>query len=184
MYQEIIKKIEPELEKTIKFFEDELMKIRTSRATPSLIEDVIVNCFGSKVPLKQLGAISCPEPRTIIIQPWDKSYLEPIEKALSQANLGMSPIADKDLIRLSLPALSEEYRKNLLNILSTKAEEARQTIRRWREDAWRKIQDGAQEGTIREDNKFKAKDKLQELVDDHNEKIEKLREKKKKEIME
>ncbi len=184
MYQEIIKTIEPELEKTIKFLEGELMKIRTSQASPSLVEDIIVNCFGSEVPIKQLGAISCPEPRKIVIQPWDKSYLEPIEKALNKTNLGMSPIVDQDLIRLMLPILSDEYRKNLLNVLSVKAEEARQTVRRWREDAWKKIQEGFKEKTIREDDKFKAKDELQKLVDKYNKKIEELRERKKREISE
>lgn len=182
MYQEIINKIEPELDKVINFLERELAKIHTGRASPSLVEDIIVECFGQKFPLKQLAAISSPEPKQILIQPWDKSYLEPIEKALSQSSLGTAPIIDKDLIRLSLPPLSEEYRKNLLRIISEKQEEAKKTIRRWREEAWSEVQKEFKEGKIREDDKFRAKDELQELVDEYNKKIEELGEKKKKEI--
>jgi len=139
MHQEIINKIKPELDKVIVFLEKELLKIRTGRATPSLIEDIEVDCFDQKFPLKQLAAISVPEPRQLLIQPWDKSYLEPIEKAISKSGMGASPIVDKDLVRLFLPPLSEDYRKSLLRILSEKQEEAKKTIRRWREQAWSEI---------------------------------------------
>lgn len=183
-YKEIIEKIKPEMEKVIGFLERELAKIRTGRTSPSLVEDTVVECFGQKFPLKQLAAISSPGPRQIVIQPWDKSYIEPIEKALSQSSLGTAPIVDKDLIRFSLPPLSDEYRKNLLRILSEKQEEARKTIRRWREEAWDEIQERFKSGEIREDDKFRAKDKLQELVDKYNEKIEEIGERKKKEISE
>lgn len=183
-YQEIINNIKPELDKVVNFFERELAKIRASRASSSLVEDVQVECFGQKFPLKQLGAISTPEPRKIIIQPWDNSYIEPIMNALSRSGSGISPVADKDLIRISLPPLSEEYRKNLLSLLSQKAEEVKRTIRHWREMAWDEIQDGFQAGEIREDDKYRGKDRLQELVDEYNEKIKELVEKKKKEIIE
>ena len=183
-YKEIIDKIKPELDKVINFLERELAKIRTGRATPSLVEDIVCECFGQKFPLKQLAAISVPESKQILIQPWDKSYLEPIVNAFSKAGLGVSPIIDKDLIRISLPPLSEEYRKNLIKILSEKQEEARKTIRRWREEAWDEIQEKFRAGKIREDDKFRAKDELQELIDEYNQKIEDIGEKKKKEIME
>ena len=183
-YQEIIDQIKPELEKVVIFLEKEVGKIRTSRANPSLIEDIEVKCFDQKFPLKQLGSISIAGPRQLMIQPWDKSYLEPIEKALSQSSLGAAPIVDKDLIRISFPQLSEEYRKDLMNLLSTKKEEAKRTIRRWREEAWDKIQEGFKEGEIREDDKFRGKDKLQELIDEYNEKVEEMAERKKKEILE
>jgi ribosome recycling factor len=181
-YKEIIDKIKPELDKAINFLERELAKIRTGKATPSLVEDIEVECFGQKFLLKQLAAISISGPRQILIQPWDKSYLEPIEKAVQQSTVGTSPIVDKDLIRLSLPPLSEDYRKNLLKILLEKMEEARKTIRHWREEAWDKIQEEAKEGEIREDDKFRAKDDLQNLIDEYNQKIEETGERKKKEI--
>ena len=183
-YKEFINKIKPECEKVFVFLEGELAKIHTGRATPALVEDLIVECFGQKFPLKQLAAISSPERKQIVIQPWDKSYIESIEKALSNSSLGASPIVDKDLIRINLPPLNEEYRKNLLRLLSEKQEEARKTIRRWREEVWSEIQKEEREGKIREDDKFRAKDELQELIDEYNEKIESLGEKKKKEILE
>jgi len=184
MYKEIIDKIRPELDKTISFLERELAKIRTGRATPSLVEDIVCECFGQKFPLKQLAAISIPEPKQILIQPWDKSYIEGIVRALEKTGIGANPIVDKEVIRINLPFLSEEYRKELLRLLSQKQEEARKTIRRWREEAWDKIQEGYREGKIREDDKYQGKDELQDLVNEYNEKIENLGEKKKKEIIE
>ncbi len=183
IYQEIIQKIKPEFDKVIYFLEGELLKIRTSRATPSLVEDVVVDCFGQKFPLKQLAAISTPEIKQILIQPWDKSYIGGIVSALEKTGVGTNPIVDKDVIRINLPPLSEEYRKSLLRLISEKQEEARKTIRHWREDAWSEIQEKTKEGEIREDDKFRAKDELQELIDDYNKKIEEIGEKKKKEIM-
>jgi len=181
-YKEIIKKIKPELEKVFNFLEKEMAGIRTGRANPSLVENIVVDCFGQKFPLKQLAAVSSPGPREIVIQPWDKSYIESIEKAISQSTLGASPVVDKDIIRISLPSLSEEYRKDLLRLLSEKQEEARKTIRRWREEVWSEIQEKTRKGEIREDDKFRAKDDLQDLIDDYNEKIKEVGERKKKEI--
>ena len=184
MYKEIIEKIRPEMDKVIRFLEGELQKIRTGRADPSLVEDIMVDCFGRRMPLKQLAAISAPEPRQILIQPWDKSYIESIEKALLQSNLGVSPVVDKEVIRIALPALTEEFRQKLLKVVSEKQEQVKQTVRRWREQAWREIQEQFQEGNIREDDKFRGKDELQELVDEYNDKIKSMAEKKRKEIME
>ena len=184
MYKEIIQKIKPELDKAINFLREEIAKIRTGRASPSLVENLIVECFDQKFPLKQLAAISSLEPRVLIIQPWDKSYIEPIEKAISKSNLGLAPVVDKDIIRISLPPINEEYRKNLLRLLSEKQEETRKTIRHWREEAWHEIQEKTREGEIREDDKYKAKEELQELIDEYHQKIEELIERKKKEIIE
>ena len=184
MYKQIIDKIKPELEKASLFLEKEVSKIRTGRASPSLVEDVVVDCFGQKFPLKQLAAISSPEPKTVVIQPWDKSYISGIEKALSDSSLGVSPIVDKDIIRITLPPLTQDYRKNLLKIISEKKEDAHKTIRHWREKAWQEIQEGFKDGVIREDDKFRAKDDLQKAVDDYNKKIGEICEKKEKEIME
>jgi ribosome recycling factor len=183
-YQEILKRIQPELDKVVSFLDKELSKFRTNRASPSLVEDVTVDCFGQKFPLSQLAAISVPEPKQILIQPWDRSYIEGIVKALSETGVGASPIVDKDVIRINLPALNEEYRANLTRIIAEKQEEARKVIRKWREDAWEEIQRKFKEGEIREDDKFRGKDELQELIDEYGEKIEQAGEKKKKEINE
>jgi ribosome recycling factor len=183
-YKEVINKIKPEMDKVVGFLEKEMAKIRTSRANPALVEDVIVDCFGQRFPLKQLAAISVPEPRQILIQPWDKSYFEGIVAALEKSGVGSNPIVDKDVIRINLPSLTEEYRKNLSRVLSEKQEDARKTIRRWREESWAEIQKDEREGKIREDDKFRAKDELQKLIDEYHEKIEKIGEAKKKEISE
>ncbi len=183
-YKEIVNNIKPEMEKTISFLKEELNRVRTGRASVSLVEDVEVECFNQKFPLKQLATISIPEARTIVVQPWDKSYLEPIEKAISRSSLSASPIVDKDIIRINLPPMSEEYRKSFLRFISEKQEESRKTVRRWREKAWDEIQDKTREGEVREDDKFRAKDDLQKLVDEYNRKIEEMGEKKKKEISE
>jgi len=184
MYKEILNRIKPELDKTIAFLESEFSKIRTGRATPALVEDVVVDCFGQKFPLKQLAAISIPEPRQILIQPWDRSYIEGIVAALSNTGVGASPIVDKDAIRINIPSLTEDYRKNLVHLISEKQEETRKTIRKWREEAWAEIQVKTREGLIREDDKFRAKDELQKMVDEYGEKIESLGEKKTKEVSE
>jgi len=184
MYQEIINKIKPEIDKTVNFLDREMAKIRTGRATPSLVEDIVVECFNQKLPLKQLAAISVSGPREILIQPWDSSYIEGIISAITRAGIGVNPIVDKNVIRIVLPSLSQEYRKSLLKIISDKQEETRITIRRWREDVWKEIQEKTREGEIREDDKFRAKDELQKIIDKYNEKIEEMGERKKREIIE
>lgn len=182
-YKEFIDKAKLEFEKALKFLESELSKIRASRATPALVEDIEVNAFGSKFQLKQLSAISAPQTNQIVIQPWDTSYIEPIEKAISQSGLGMSAVVDKNVIRLSLPQLTDEYRQQLTKVLNEKAEQTKQIIRRLREDAWNKIQSAQKEKQISEDDKFRGKNELQKVVDEYNEKIKNLAERKKNELV-
>src|SRR3989344_404533 len=174
-------KAKPEFDKAFKFLEGEIAKIRTSRATPALIEDVEVDCFGQKFPLKQLAAISAPASSQLVVQPWDQSYIEPIEKAIAKAGLGISAVVDKNIIRLNLPTLTSEYRENLIKLLHQKAEETRQTMRRLREDVWNKIQAAQKTKTLTEDDKFKGKEELQKLIDDYHKKVKELVEKKEKE---
>jgi len=181
-YKEFIDKVRPEFEKAFKFLEGEMAKIRTSRASPALVEDIEVTAFGSKFALKQLGSISTPSTNQILIQPWDSSYIDPIQKAIEQSGLGMSAVADSNGIRLSLPLLTDEYRHQLTKILNEKAEQAKQTMRYAREDCWNKIQDAQKAKTITEDDKFRGKDELQKVVDEYNEKIKNLISKKQNEI--
>ncbi|HEY4510083.1 MAG TPA: ribosome recycling factor [Candidatus Paceibacterota bacterium] len=182
MYQEVLNKTKPEMEKALGFFQSELGKIRTGQASPSLVEDVQVNVFGEMMPLKQLAGISCPERRQILIEPWDQSYVGPIEKALQQSSLGTSPVVEGKAIRVHLPQLTQEYREQLAKLLGEKAEETRKAIRKKREDAWEEVQDKAKQGEIREDDKFRAKEELQKLVDDYSAKIDELIRRKKQEI--
>lgn len=182
-YKDIIENIKPELDKAVSFLEKELQKIRTERASPSLVENIEADCFGQKFPIKQLATISVPQARKIVIAPWDKTYIEGIVSALEKnSSIGAAPVVDKDIIRINLPSLSEEFRKDLTRFVSEKQEIVRKTIRRWRDEAWGQIQESEREGKISEDDKYKGKDELQDLVDEYNGKVEKLMEKKKKEI--
>lgn len=182
MYQEIIQGIKPELDKAIDYFEKELVKIRTGQASPSLVEDVSVDFSGQRMALKQLAAISCPDRRLIVIQPWDTTYIKPIEQALMKSQIGLSPVVDKNLIRIQLPPLNQEFRQTLEKLLGEKLEESKQTIRRWRERAWNDIQVKARNGSIREDDKFKGKEELQKLIDEYGRKVDELTERKRNEI--
>ncbi len=179
----IIESKKPELENAITRFKEELAKLRTGRANPALVENILVECYGSKTLLKQLASISVPEARLITINPWDKSALSAIEAAISASDLGLNPNNDGQIIRLNLPPLNEERRQELVKILNQKAEEARISVRNIREEIWREIQNKEKSGEISEDDKFKGKDKLQEVIDEYNNKIEELRERKEKEIM-
>jgi ribosome recycling factor len=183
-YKKIIEKVKPEMEKAVKSFEEEIKTIRSSRASPELVENLQVECFGQKFLLRQLGQISIPEPRQILISPWDSSYIDPIVKVIEKSNLGASPVVDKNSIRINLPPVTEEFKKNLLRILSQKKEAAKKKIREARTDAWDEIQDAFLEGKISEDQKYKGKDELQDLVEEFNEKIEEIAERKEKEIIE
>lgn len=182
MSTDLVSKIKPECEKALEFFESELKEIRTGRPSISLVENIKVKCFGGEFPLKQLAAISLADARQILIEPWDKSYLEPLQKAIESSGRGFSVIAEGQSIRLSSPAMTEDYRKEILRTLGEKKEKARQTIRHFREKAWDRVQSGCQKGEVSEDEKFRAKDGLQDLVDEYNEKIEELAERKQKEI--
>ncbi len=182
MYEQIIKSIEPEMEKALDFVQKKIAGFRTGRASSALVENVLVEVFGQTMPLKQLAAISVPGARQISIQPWDRSYLEAIEKAIQREGSGLSPVIDRESIIINLPQMSEELRKELVKAVIQTEEGAKQTIRKFRDEAWSDIQVKTREGLIREDDKFKAKDKLQELVDKYNKKIDELISRKKAEI--
>ena len=183
MYKQIIENIKPDLNHVLEYLRGELNKLRIGRATPAMVEDLEVECYGQKMPIKQLANISTPRPRLIVLQPWDRSILESIEKGISKSSLGFAPIVDGSLIRINVPPLSEERRKELIKILHERAEEARISIRHHREEAWKKIQELERAGEIREDDKFRGKDELQKLIDDYNQKIEEMEKRKDEEIM-
>jgi len=183
MYKEILEKIIPDIEDSIKHYLNQLSQIRTGRANPSVVENIHVDYYGSKTPIKQLATINVPEPRLIVISPWDKGSLAGIESAVRSSDLGFNPVNDGQVIRISIPPLTEERRLELVKTLNQKTEEARVDVRRIREDIWKEIQDKERDGIISEDDKFKGKDKLQKIIDEQNEKIEELRKKKEGEIL-
>lgn len=182
MYKEIIESIKPELEKVVVFVQQKVSSLRTGRANPAIIENVLVDCFGSKMPLKQLGAISILDARKLRIQPWDKTYIEPIEKAILKETSGLSPLVDSEGLIINLPDISEDLRKEMTKTVGQIDDNAKKTIRKWRDDAWGKIQEQTREGLIREDDKFRAKDELQKVIDSYNEKIDQMVNNKKEEL--
>jgi ribosome recycling factor len=183
MYQKLLDDLKNNFNRTIEHFKSELSALQAGRATPAMLEDLEVRCYGQVFPLKQLANIQMPEPRSILVKPWDKSILKDIESAIRNSNLDLSPVVDSDSIRLQVPSLTEEKRKELVKVLSDKTEEARISIRRQREEVWQRIQEMEKEKEISEDDKFKAKEKLQETVDEFNKKVEEIKDKKEKELM-
>src|SRR3989344_1793119 len=178
-----IQKLKQSFEHVIESFKFEIASLRTGRATPVLVEDIPVECYGATSPLKAVASISIPGPKEIVIQPWDKTVLPAIEKAIQVSNLGMNPIADKDTVRLRLPELTEERRRELVKFLGKQAEEVRIRIRRDREDALREIDKKEKAKEISEDEKFRQKHEIQKAVDEVNKKIEDIESAKEKEIM-
>ncbi len=166
-------------EKALAHFAEEASKLRTGRAHPGLVENILVDYYGSKTPLKQIATINIPEARQITIQPWDKNALEAVATALQTSDLGLNPSNDGNLLRLNLPALTEERRKDLVKTLNSRAEEGRIAIRTIREEALQDIQ----KQTISQDETFRAKEDLQKVVDEYNEKLEALRKKKEEDIL-
>ena len=183
MYQEIIKNKESEFEKAVEYFKAEINKLRTGRASAALVESLPVDYYGNKTPLKQVASINVPEPRLIVIQPWDVDSLANIEAAIKMSDLNLNPNNDGKVIRINIPPLNEERREELVKVLNQKAEEARISIRGIREEIWEEIQELEKAGKIAEDDKFRGKERLQEAVDGYNKIIEDARERKEKEVM-
>lgn len=172
------------MEKAIDRFREEIGKLRAGRANSAMVENLIVDYYGSKSPLKQIASINVPEPRLIVIQPWSKDNLVDIEKAINESQLGFNPTSDGQVIRIVIPALNEERRAELVKVLGKYAEAARVAVRQAREDVWDEIQELVRQGKMGEDGKFSGKEKLQKIVDEYNGKIEEVRERKEKEVME
>jgi len=184
MLEKTISDSKPKMDKAIERFQEEIGKLRTGRASSAIVENLMVDYYGSKSPLKQIASISVPEPRLIVISPWSKDNLVDIEKAINEAGLGLNPTNDGQVVRIATPPLNEERRTELVKVLGKYAEEARVLVRQAREEAWDEIQDLVKSGELAEDDKFKGKDNLQKIVNEYNGKIEEIREKKEKEIME
>ncbi len=167
------------LEKSIERLKTEIAGLRTGRASPALVEDVEVEYYGTKTPLKALASISSPDPRQIVIQPWDKAALQPIEHAIQKSSLGLNPVTDQNTIRLSIPPLTEESRKELVKMLKRFVEDARIQVRKERDEVLKKAKaEGASE-----DEMFRRKNEIQKIVDEANKKIEDLASAKENEIM-
>jgi len=179
MMEEIFKSTEEDMKKAVQYFKNEIAGLRTGRASTALVEEIKVDYYGSKVPIKQLASISVPEANQIALQVWDKGAVELVEKAIVE-NLNLTPQKQGNLLRLTLPPLTEERRRELVRMLHKMAEEARVAVRNIRRDAKELIED--QEG-ISEDEIKRALERLQKLTDKYIEEINHLTEAKEKEIL-
>jgi len=181
-----VKKIYQEAKERMQQCQEALKKryatMRGGRATPEMVSGIKVECYGSKMNLSQLASISVPEPRLIVIEPWDKSILENVKKALLTSELGVNPTDDGNLIRISLPPLTEERREELARLIRQWAEEAKVTVRNIRRDAREQLEKMEEDKEISEDEKRRAEKEIQSLTDEYMEIIDELRDKKVEEI--
>ncbi len=184
MYEEIKAKIKTRMGKSIDSLNEEFKKIRSGRANAGLVEGLIVDYYGNKTPLKQLASISVPEPRLIVVQPWDKGSLADIEKAFHKSDLMLTPNNDGKVIRIAVPPLTEERRKELVKVARGKAEESKVAIRNIRRDGNDEIKAAEKDGHVSEDDSKKAIGEIQKITDEYIEKVNKLLEAKEEEIME
>ncbi len=180
---DILKKKEPEFNKAVEHLKSEMSTLRTGRASASLVENINVELYGTMTPLMHMAQITIPEPRMIAIQPYDKNALKDIEKALQASNLGINPINDGTYIRLAIPQMTEERRKELVKVVAQMAEKTRVAVRNIREEIWKEIQKQEKDGKLSEDEKINGKEELQKVVDKINEEIKKIAEAKEKEVM-
>jgi ribosome recycling factor len=183
MYKELIASRKKDFDTSLEMAKSESAGIRTGRANPAMVEDITVDYLGARSRVKELASISAPEPRVIVIQPWDTAVVPLIEKAIRESSLGLNPASDGHAIRLTIPPLSEERRKEFAKLLHQKMETIRVRIRQTREDILKKVQTAVKDKTAREDEAFRAKEELQKIVDDLHKKIDELVKKKETELM-
>ena len=183
MVEETIKETEPKFKKTLEMLEEEMAVIHTGRASSSLIDSILVDVYGTKSPIKAVANISIPEPRSILIQPWDKSTLSQIESAIRESDLNLNPVNTGENIRINLPELTEERRKEFVKIAKEKAEGARVSVRNIRGEAWNAIKKAKADSKISEDEMYYGEEQLQKIVDGHNKRIEEILSKKESELL-
>ena len=180
--QDILKDVESIMKKTVEATEREFSTIRTGRAHSSLVEGVKVDCYETSMALRQLASISTPEPRTIVIQPWDLSVIGDIERAILKSEIGVTPDNDGKVIRIGIPQLTKERRDELVKVLKKIAEEGKISLRTARRVANENVEKSEKDKIITEDEKFKQKDSIQKLTDKYSKEIDKHLEHKEKEI--
>ncbi len=184
MLKDVLKDAEERMAKTIDALHADLRTIRTGRASPALVERVQVDYYGMPTPLVQLAGITVPEPRLLVIRPWDRNTLGAIEKALLKSDLGLTPTNDGQVIRLVIPQLTEERRRELTRLVNKRVEEARVSVRNIRRDANDMLRDLEKEKLISEDELHQGRDDAQKLTDEFIKKIDEIGKAKEAEIME
>ncbi len=181
---DVISEAEAKMKKTIEIFRKDLSTMRAGRASPALVEKIMVDYYGTPTPISQLATISVPEPRLLVIQPWDKTQVGAVEKAISKSDLGIHPQSDGHLIRLAVPQLTEDRRQELVRMIRKKAEEERVALRNLRREANDFLKELAKEGEISEDERDRALEKTQDVTDKHIAELDKHLQAKEKELME
>ena len=184
MVQDVMQDAEHRMGSALKSLEEDLAAIRTGRASPVLVEKLPVSYYGTATPLVQLATIAAPEPRLLTIRPFDPASLKDIEKAILASQLGLTPSNDGKIIRLSIPQLTEERRRELVKVVHHRMEEARVAVRNVRRDSIDDLREFEKEELISEDDLHRGQDELQKLTDKHIEKIEEIGQRKEKEIAE
>jgi ribosome recycling factor len=184
MIDEIKKSFQDKAKKSVASFTDQLKKLRTGRATASLLDSIMVDYYGTPTPLNQIASISVPEARLIVVQPWDKTIAKNIEKAIQKAELGFNPISDGNVIRVSIPALTEETRLDIVKEAKNVAEQARISIRNLRRDGNEHSKKSLKNHEITEDQEKQVLDEIQKSTDNYIKEINSILEKKEKEILE
>lgn len=183
MLNEIQSDTERRMKKTIESMQGELAGIRSGKATPALLDGVKVEAYGQKTPLNQLSSISVPDPKSLLVQPWDKSIIGDVVKAIQAADLGLNPQAEANLIRIPIPPLSEERRKELVKLCKKIAEDNRVAVRNIRRDANDKLKKAEKDKAVSEDQMHDGMDNVQKATDKYIKQIDDLMEAKEKEIM-
>ena len=184
MKEKVFDEMESSMEKAIAAYQKELNRLRTGRASPALLEGIRVDYYGTPTPLNQTASVNIPESRLIVIQPWDKSTIEPIEKAIQKANLGLSPTNDGTVIRIAIPPLNEERRKELGKLAKKMAEDCKIAVRNIRREANDSLKKLEKDKKISEDDYHRATEEVQETTNEKVEKVEAILEAKQKEILE
>ncbi len=184
MKDEILSEMSKKMEKTVQALDREFKKMRTGRASTSILEGIMVECYATQMRLNQTASMSSPESRLLIVQPWDQSIIGDIEKAILKSGLGLTPMNDGKLIRISIPPLTEERRKELAKVAKKTAEESKIVIRNHRREANELLKELKKESEISEDEMYKYQDKVQKTTDEFIEKIDSIQTEKEKEILE
>ena len=179
-----LKKASEKMDKAVEAMRREFTGVRTGKASPALLDSIRVEAYGSQVPLNQVATVSAPEPRLLVIQPWDRAMISPIEKALQTSDLGLNPSNDGKVVRVPIPPLTEERRREYVKLLHKIAEDGRVAVRMVRKDANDEIKHRQKDGEISEDEARREQDEVQKLTDRHISQIDELLKHKEAEVME
>lgn len=173
----------PEFKKINEHLKEELSHLRTGRANAAILDTILIEAYGTRMNLKGIASITVPDPKTITVEPWDKSMLKEIEKSILASNIGLNPVNDGKVVRLVMPPMTEEFRKDLIKVVNQKLEAARVSLRQLRDEIRDKIATEDKAKTITEDDRFALQEKLEKVMKEQNESLKQMAEEKEKEIM-